>query len=127
MPSDHPVQILVPRDAPQVFVGQIIESACGDGSAQPAAKPAGQRKSTEQPAGARAASGSGSAGEDSPSPGADCSKSGAQLVLYDRTTDTIYQLDDQQQAKAFVEAHVQVKGTYDPDHRMIHVQEIGSA
>jgi hypothetical protein len=51
-------------------------------------------------------------------------KSGDKLILSDTTSNTTYQLDDQQKAQAFVNKTVKVKGVLDPASGTIHVSAI---
>jgi Protein of unknown function (DUF5818) len=56
-----------------------------------------------------------------------CVKNGAKFVLYDATSKTVYQLDDQQKPMQFAGDHVQVNGTLDKATSTIHVTSIKSA
>jgi|SRR5690242_20910814 len=54
-------------------------------------------------------------------------KTPGKYVLYDSTTKTIYQLDDQNQAEFFGDGRkVKVSGTYDQATKTIHVRDIES-
>ena len=54
-------------------------------------------------------------------------KSPGKYVLFNATTRTIYQLDDQGQASFFGGRKVKVTGTYDQGKKTIHVADITSA
>lgn len=56
-----------------------------------------------------------------------CVKGGAKFVLYDASSKTVYQLDDQQKPMQFAGDHVQVNGTLDKASSTIHVTSIKSA
>jgi len=53
-----------------------------------------------------------------------CVAHGAKYVLYDSTTKTIYQLDDQKKPMQFAGAKVAVTGTLDDSTKTIHVSKI---
>jgi hypothetical protein len=55
-----------------------------------------------------------------------CVKMGAQYVLFDPQANTMFQLDDQEKASAFAGRKVKVVGSFDPDTKTIHIQEIQS-
>ncbi len=55
-----------------------------------------------------------------------CVKSGSKLVLYDPTTKTTYQLDDQEKAKELAGQNVKVEGTLNKSTKTIHVDNIQS-
>ena len=61
---------------------------------------------------------------------ADCTKKcinnnvGSTYVLYDRSTQTVYQLDDQDKAETMAGERVTVTGTLDSSKKTIHVQSI---
>lgn len=52
-----------------------------------------------------------------------CVKAGAKLVLYDASTKTVYELDDQKKAEQFAGEKVKLTGTIDKDYT-IHVAKI---
>lgn len=54
----------------------------------------------------------------------ECVKSGSKFVLYDASTKTTYQLDDQQKPKGFAGQKVKVIGTYNTGTKTIHVETI---
>jgi hypothetical protein len=51
-------------------------------------------------------------------------KSGDKLVLRDSSTQTAYQLDDQQKAKQYKGQNVKVTATMDPNTNTLHIVEI---
>jgi hypothetical protein len=51
-------------------------------------------------------------------------KSGDKLVLQESSTQTAYQLDDQDKAKAFQGKNVKVTATMDPNTNTLHVVDI---
>jgi hypothetical protein len=53
-----------------------------------------------------------------------CVKNGAKFVLYDASTKTVYQLDDQQKPMQFAGEKVTVSGTLDESTKTIHVADI---
>ena len=55
------------------------------------------------------------------------SKSGDKLVLQEASTQTSYQLDDQDKAKQFEGKSVKVMATMDPNTNTLHVVDITSA
>jgi len=56
-----------------------------------------------------------------------CVRNGAKLVLYDSSTKTAYELDDQKKAEQFAGDKVTVTGTVDQSNNMIHVGKIAKA
>lgn len=56
-----------------------------------------------------------------------CVKGGATLVLYDSSTKTAYELDDQKKAGQFAGDRVTVTGTVDKTNDTIHVAKIAKA
>lgn len=56
-----------------------------------------------------------------------CVKNGAKFVLYNATTKTVYQLDDQKKPEQFAGAKVKVTGTLDAATKTIHVTGIKAA
>jgi hypothetical protein len=56
-----------------------------------------------------------------------CVKAGAKFVLYDSSTKTVYELDDQQKPMAFAGDQVEVRGTLNADTKTIHVTSIRKA
>jgi hypothetical protein len=56
-----------------------------------------------------------------------CVKGGAKFVLYNTSTKTTYQLDDQKKPEAFAGEKVKVTGTYDAATKTIHVASIAAA
>ena len=56
-----------------------------------------------------------------------CVKSGAKFVLYDASTKTVYELDDQQKPMQFAGDKVKVTGTFDEATHTIHVTAIQAA
>jgi hypothetical protein len=56
-----------------------------------------------------------------------CVKMGGKFVLYNPSTKTTYQLDDQDKPRAFAGQPVTVKGTFDSASKTIHVQSIEPA
>ena len=56
-----------------------------------------------------------------------CVKSGAKFVLYDATTKTTYELDDQDKAKDLAGQKVKVEGTLNNSTKTIHVDKIEAA
>jgi hypothetical protein len=55
-----------------------------------------------------------------------CVKMGGQFVLFDPEANTMFQLDDQEKASTFAGRKVKVVGSFDPDTKTIHIQEIQS-
>jgi hypothetical protein len=55
-----------------------------------------------------------------------CVKAGSSYVLYDSTSKTAYQLDDQQMPARFAGQEVTVTGKLDPATHTIHVENIKS-
>jgi hypothetical protein len=53
-----------------------------------------------------------------------CVEMGGKFVLYNATTKTTYQLDDQEKPKEFAGQKVKVTGTYDKATKTIHVKTI---
>ena len=53
-----------------------------------------------------------------------CVKGGAKFVLYDASSKTVYQLDDQQKPMQFAGEKVTVSGTLDEGTNTIHVADI---
>ncbi len=53
-----------------------------------------------------------------------CVKGGAKFVLYDSTSKTAYDLDDQQKPVQFAGQRVKVRGTVDKGTNTIHVTDI---
>jgi hypothetical protein len=53
-----------------------------------------------------------------------CVRQGAKYALYDPSTQTAYQLDDQQKAAGFAGQKVSVKGTLDSGSKTIHVETV---
>jgi hypothetical protein len=51
---------------------------------------------------------------------------GGKYALLDPTTQTAYQLDNQEKAAAFAGRKVSVKGTLDASGKTIHVESIGA-
>ncbi len=51
-------------------------------------------------------------------------QSGDKLVLTDATGEAIYQLDDQEKARAFLNKNVKVTGILDATTKLIHVSDI---
>ena len=85
------------------FSGDIMDSACAKGGAHNPAM--GDAKACT----------------------AACVKAGSKYVLYDGTTKTVYQLDDQKKPEAFAGAKVSVSGTLDDATKTIHVASIKAA
>ena len=56
-----------------------------------------------------------------------CVKGGAKLVLYDSSTKTAYELDDQKKSEQFAGEKVTVTGTVDKANNTIHVAKIAKA
>ena len=56
-----------------------------------------------------------------------CVKAGAKLVLYDASTKTVYELDDQTKPQQFAGEKVKVTGTIDKANNTIHVAKIAKA
>ncbi|MGH9617647.1 MAG: DUF5818 domain-containing protein [Acidobacteriaceae bacterium] len=56
-----------------------------------------------------------------------CNKAGSPVVLYNKATNTIYQLDDQSRAKSLAGENVRVTGTLDKSTNTIHVDRIRAA
>jgi len=56
-----------------------------------------------------------------------CVKNGGKYVLYDATTKTVYQLDDQMKPEKFAGEKVKVTGTLDKDTSTIHLKDINAA
>lgn len=56
-----------------------------------------------------------------------CVKAGAKLVLYDASTKTVYELDDQTKPEQFAGEKVKVTGTIDKANNAIHVSKIVKA
>src|SRR5207253_4566320 len=55
-----------------------------------------------------------------------CVKAGAKLVLYDASTKTVYELDDQKKSDQFAGEKVKITGTIEKDNT-IHVAKIAKA
>jgi type 1 fimbria pilin len=55
-----------------------------------------------------------------------CVSLGGKYVLFDSSSKTIYQLDDQKKAQPFAGAKVKITGTYDTSNKTIHVANIQS-
>ena len=53
-----------------------------------------------------------------------CFRSGYKLVLYDQSTKTIYQLDDQQKAKQFAGENARVTGAFEDSTKTIYIDRI---
>ena len=53
-----------------------------------------------------------------------CVRSGSKFVLYNSTTKTVYQLDDQQKPRGFAGQKVKVVGIYNEGTKTIHVEKI---
>lgn len=53
-----------------------------------------------------------------------CVKGGGKFVLYNTTTKTVYQLDDQKKPEEFAGEKVKVTGTLDAKTKTIHVADI---
>jgi hypothetical protein len=53
-----------------------------------------------------------------------CVKMGGKYVLYDATTKTVYQLDDQSKPEQFAGQNVKITGTLDKATKTIHVTNI---
>ena len=56
-----------------------------------------------------------------------CVKGGAKFVLYDASSKTVYELDDQQKPVQFAGEKVRVMGTVDKASKTIHVTDIQGA
>ena len=56
-----------------------------------------------------------------------CAVMGAKYVLYDSSTKTVYQLDDQKKPVAFAGDQVKVTGTLNTDTNTIHVISVHKA
>jgi len=56
-----------------------------------------------------------------------CNKSGSALVLFNKATKSVYQLDNQDEAKALAGENVRVRGTLDQATKTIHVDKISAA
>jgi hypothetical protein len=56
-----------------------------------------------------------------------CVKGGAKFVLYDASSKTVYQLDDQTKPRQFAGATVKVTGTLDKGTNTIHVSDISGS
>ena len=56
-----------------------------------------------------------------------CVKSGAKYVLYNASTKTVYELDNQEKAKDLAGQKVMVEGTLDHATKTIHVDTIQTA
>jgi hypothetical protein len=56
-----------------------------------------------------------------------CVQGGSKYVLYDASSKTTYQLDDQAKPKEFSGQKVKVTGTYDEASKTIHVEKIEAA
>jgi hypothetical protein len=56
-----------------------------------------------------------------------CVKMGGKYVLYDSSTKTVYQLDDQSKPKEFAGQAVRVNGSLDAATSTIHVENIKAA
>jgi hypothetical protein len=54
-------------------------------------------------------------------------KSGSKLVFQDTSTQTAYQLDDQDKAKQFEGKNVKVMATVDPNTNTLHILDITSS
>ena len=89
----------------RTFHGEIMDSQCAN---------MGSHDMMEKKAGTKNA--------------ADCTKKcigmGGKYVLYDRSTQTAYELDDQEKAAPMAGERVTVTGTLDSSTKTIHVQSI---
>jgi hypothetical protein len=56
-----------------------------------------------------------------------CVKNGAKFVLYDSSTNTVYQLDDQKAPVQYAGDKVKVTGSLNGDTKTIHVEKIEPA
>jgi len=56
-----------------------------------------------------------------------CVKAGSQYVLYDASTKTVYQFDDQKKPEQFAGKNVTVTGSLDPASKTIHVTNVKAA
>ena len=93
-------------NSPQVFTGEIMDSACAAmGSHDQMMKQEGAKNAKDCTM--------------------KCVAAGSKLVLYDAANKTTYELDDQTVAKSFAGQKVKVTGTHDDKTRTLHVQEIG--
>ena len=89
------------QDKPMTFHGDIMDSGCAKGGTH---KMGDAKACTEA-----------------------CVKNGSKYVLYDSTTKTVYQLDDQMKPMEFAGAKVSVRGTLDDATKTIHVLSIKAA
>lgn len=53
-----------------------------------------------------------------------CLKNGYKLVLYNRATKTIYQIDDQEKAKQFAGERIEITGSFEDSTKTIHVEQM---
>lgn len=91
--------------APKSYKGEIMDSACAK---------AGSHQMMKEEEGAKQAKDCTIA----------CVKHGAQYVLYDKASKTIYKLDDQKKPEQFAGQSVVVNGTLDAASNTIHVESI---
>jgi hypothetical protein len=89
--------------SPQTFKGEIIDSQC--------AALGGHQIMEKQ-------------GESSKDCTVRCVNMGGKYTLFDSSTKTAYQLDDQKKSAAFAGAKVTVTGTVNPTTKTIHVASI---
>ncbi len=92
----------------RTFTGEIMDSTCAEvGSHKPMLSPNGPRNAKQCTL--------------------KCVKMGANFVLYNRSTKTTYQLDDQAMPRPFAGEKVSVTGTFDASTKTIHVKTISAA
>lgn len=92
----------------RTFSGSIMDSACAMmGTHEQMAKKAGAKNDKECTI--------------------KCVKMGSKYVLYDSTSKTTYQLEDQTKAEQFAGENVKVTGTLDEATKTIHVENITAA
>jgi hypothetical protein len=93
----------------QTYTGEIIDSACAKmGSHDAMAKSHPNMKTAKDCT-------------------LGCVKAGSQYVLYDASTKTVYQLDDQKEPEQFAGQMVTVTGNLDAASNTIHVANIKAA
>jgi hypothetical protein len=99
----------------QTFRGEIMDSGCATmGSHAGMLKAHGMAGKENDPAAKRMCT-------------LDCVKAGGHFVLYQASSKTVYQLDDQKKPEAFAGEDVKVSGTLDAKTKTIHVSSISKS
>ena len=107
--SDQPAATAAKSAAPQTFTGEIMDSACASmgGSHDGMMKQAGAKDAKECTL--------------------KCVAAGSKFVLFDPSSKTTYELDDQTKARDFAGQKVKVTGTFDSATKTISIQNIEGA